>query len=269
MQVVNKFFLLGILYSFTFLGHAAEVIIGAGFFTTSLPKYIGADEQENYTLPFPYFYYKTEKLKIDRNAFTGFLWRSDNWVLDLSASGNIPVKSSDTLARKGMKDIDWVGELGPALKYYLIGKPSTKHNLSLHFSLRKAFATDLTYLETVGWRWGPSLSYQKNFDSVFQGELLFNAAFNLDFAEDDYLNYYYGVSPQEQTETRTQFYAESGYQGSGLNVGFTWKKNDLWLGSFIKYYQLNNSKHEYSPLVGKNNAWSAGFGVAWFFYKKQ
>jgi outer membrane protein len=247
---------------------AAELELGVGPFVTSLPKYIGSDEQDDYFLPFPYIYYKSSKIEVDRNAFTGFLWHKNNWYLDFSASGNIPVKSNDTKARYGMPDIDFVGEVGPVVKYFFVGDFDISEKLFLGIHTRKAFSSDFSSIKTVGWSYGVSLEYSKKQPSFFYGNLSINTSINVDFSDDDYLNYYYGVTDQYTRTGRDTYAAKGGYKGSSLSLGFTWDNDRVWLGSFIKYNVLNGSQQQDSPLVKKDNNVSLGLGLVWIFYKK-
>ena len=263
------FYFIALLCCINLTINASEIEVGAGIITTSIPDYIGSSEQKSYLLPFPYFYYKNESLEIDRNALTGFLWHKKNWYLDFSFSGSIPVKSHSNNARRGMRDLDWVGELGPALNYFLVGDPNSHQQVNLAFKSRKAVATNFSSMTDVGWIFGPSIHYQKLFPTFGYGELQLETELNINFANQKYLNYYYGVSVDEQGENRNFFSASRGYQGSNLNVGFTWKKNHWWVGSFIKFHALYGTKQQSSPLVENNNSWYIGAGFAWIFYKNK
>ena len=256
-----------ILMSFCCLSvEAAELELGIGGFATSLPKYIGSNERNNYALPFPYIYYKSDRLELDRNAFTGFIWRKNNWYLDVSASGSIPVKSNNTKVREAMPDINFVGEIGPVLKYYFIGDINSAEQLLVGFHTRKAFSIDLSSIKTVGWSYGPSIQYSQNIAPFSNGNLSLDASLNIDFSDDNYLNFYYGVSEQYAKLERETFEMESGYKGSSLSLGFTWDNDKIWLGSFIKYNTLGGAKQQDSPLVKKDNNWSIGLGLVWIFY---
>lgn len=248
---------------------ASELEIGAGVFTATLPKYIGSNEQENYILPLPYFYYKSDKVQIDRNAFTGFLWHDKNWYLDISLSGNIPVKSDEVSIRQNMPDIDFVGEIGPAIKYYFSGTPQTEEQLSIAFNTRKAVALDFSNIASVGWHYSTSVHYKKTLQPLYHGELKLSTVLNINAADDKFLNYYYGVASQYQTDFRPSYQASSGYSGSSLSVGLTWRTPKVWIGSFIKYNNIQGSKQQHSPLVNTHNNWSFGVGGAWVFYSKK
>lgn len=246
-----------------------ELEVGAGVFVATLPDYIGSDEESTYLLPMPYVYFKTDKIELDRNAFTGHLWRKKRWYLDISAAGSIAVSSKDNLARQNMPDLDWVGELGLSLKYYFIGDDRADEELHLGFRLHKAIATDFSSIDDIGWTYGPSLAYQNIvYPSAISGELTFEAKLSAHFGDSKYLNYYYGVNEQYQAYDRLAFSANSGYGGSSLSTGFTWKKDQLWLASYVKYYTLAGSEQKNSPLVKSNDNWAYGLALVWIFYQQ-
>ena len=270
--MTNKIFYFLIAVTFLFVSHnlrAAEIELGAGTFFTSLPKYLGSEEQNSYTLPFPYFYYRSDKLEIERNSFTRYFWQQNNWYLDFSATGNLPVESKKTKIRKAMPDLDFVGQLGPEIKHYLIGSPNSAEQFSVAFNIRKAVATDLTYLSSVGWHSSIAIAYNTKLPAIFNGELELNTRLNLNAADHNYLDYYYGVKPQYQTTQRSYYTATSGYFNHGLSFGLTWQKEAIWMGGFLKYNSLSNSKIQTSPLVTDTENWSFGLGLVWIFYRNK
>jgi outer membrane protein len=249
----------------------AIIEIGIGAFSVHLPQYLGSDQSDSYVVPLPYFYYLDDDFKVDRNQFTGKLWQDNNFYLDLSASAGLKVNSEDNTSRIDMPDLDWVFELGPSIKYYLTGDPQKSSYLYAEFFTRKATATDFSSFTNVGWRYGPSITYQQAFSShwINQGKGLFELTTraNINFSDSRYINYYYGVSPLYQKKSRQAYQSDGGYAGSDISVGLTYKVNDWWLGGFARYYYLSGAEYEASPLVKQQSNWSLGFGVAWIFYK--
>ncbi|PKG82498.1 MipA/OmpV family protein [Colwellia sp. 75C3] len=245
--------------------------VGVGAFAMHLPQYLGSDQSDSYVVPLPYFYYLDDDFKVDRNQFTGKLWQDNNFYLDLSASGGVKVNSEDNTARTAMPDLDWVFELGPSIKYYFTGDPQKNSYLYAEFFTRKATATDFSSLTNVGWRYGPSITYQQAFSShwINQGKGVFELTTraNVNFSDSRYSNYYYGVPSQYQKTDRQAYQSDGGYAGSDISVGLTYKVNDWWLGGFARYYYLSGAEYEASPLVKQHSNWSLGFGVAWIFYK--
>lgn len=240
--------------------------LGLGAFSTQLPHYLGSDQSDIYLVPLPYVYYLDDTFKVDRNQFTGKLWQNHNFYLDLSASGGVKVNSEDNNARAGMNDLDWVFELGPSIKYYFTGDPQQSSFWYAELFTRKATATDFQSLTDIGWRYGPSMTFQQAY-SYLQGEIEFTSRFNINFSDSKYLNYYYGVSDEFSHASRSVFENVSGYSGSDLSVGLTYKTGAWWFGGFARYYNFYSANQSDSPLVLQNSNWALGFGVAWVFYQ--
>ena len=247
--------------------------VGIGAFAIHLPQYLGSDQTDSYIVPLPYIYYLDDDFKIDRNQFTGKLWQENHFYLDLSASGGVRVNSEDNTSREKMPDLDWVFELGPSIKYYFSGDPQQASYFYAELFTRKAVATDFNSFTNVGWRYGPSVTFQKSFSPdrfgawLNQGEFEFTTRLNVNFSDSRYLNYYYGVIPQYQQVARQSYQSDGGYAGSDISVGLSYKVNDWWLGGFARYYYLSGTEYEASPLVKQLSNWSLGFGISWIFYQ--
>lgn len=129
----------------------AQYTLGMGAGVTYLNDYIGSDESTAYAFPFPFVYFKNDHLKIDRNAFEGNIFTNKKWHLAFDAAGNLPVDSEANKARMGMFDLDWVGEIGPSIEYYIQGDTQSKNKLYIDWSVRKAIATDFKHINHIGW----------------------------------------------------------------------------------------------------------------------
>jgi outer membrane scaffolding protein for murein synthesis (MipA/OmpV family) len=71
-----------------------EVGIGAG--TLVLPAYKGSSTTRVYAAPLLYFVYRGETLRTNRDGVGLKMLGAQNWKLDLSFSGGLPVRSSGT-----------------------------------------------------------------------------------------------------------------------------------------------------------------------------
>lgn len=80
--------------------------VGAGISVVDIPHYAGSEQSESYALPFPYFKYESKKVSLNRDGLKRYLLKSENWDLDISFSGTIPVDSDKNEARRGMSDLD-------------------------------------------------------------------------------------------------------------------------------------------------------------------
>lgn len=250
--------------SSSFLGTNAKYTFGFGAGVTYLNDYIGSDETSVYAFPVPYIYYKSDEFKIDRNAFEGELFTGNKWHIAIDAAGAIPVK--DNKARIGMPDLDWVGEIGPSLEYYFEGTHDSADHMFVDWSVRKAIATDFKGIDDAGWVSQLSVNYKATPQiNVFGGSIVFNASASLMYNSSKYADYYYGVSNEFSTSTRTAFVTNSGYAGLRLAIGSTWRKNNVWLGVFTRYSNIKDTTFETSSLVNTTHSVIAGVAVSYIF----
>ncbi|MFY8275192.1 MipA/OmpV family protein [Pseudoalteromonas sp. SSDWG2] len=244
-----------------------ELELGAGVFSASIPHYLGSSQHSNYTLPLPYVVYRSDNLSVDRNSAVGYLWQYGPWHLDISATAAFAVDSQDNTARKGMDDLDWVFELGPALDYYIEGKPQADDFFKLGVFTRKALATDFSDINDLGFRFGPYLHWKKEVWQQDDSSVTLTSRAAVNFATSQYVNYFYGVVQSDVTATRSYYKGRSGYSGSELSIGVSYDSNRWWLGGFVKYYRLKDSTWQDSPLVERHHNIAIGAGVAWKFYR--
>src|SRR3984885_11603168 len=92
---------------------------GLGVGVVAFPDYRGSDQEQVYPLPVPYFIYRGDFFKADRNGVRGEFVKRD-WVeLSFSANATVPVDSNHHPARSGMPNLRSTLELGPDLEFHL------------------------------------------------------------------------------------------------------------------------------------------------------
>lgn len=229
---------------------------GMGLAGLNFPHYRGSQNQQNYLLPFPYFVYRGERLKADRDGLRGILFQSKRILLDISMDGAVPVDSDDNTIRHGMPDLDSVFEIGPSLKIDIV------HNLSFIVPVRAAFSTDVTHLNihNEGWLCHPKLGY------VFENtahQLKVSMDIGPLYATQPYHDYYYSVDAQYATLGRSQYKASGGYSGLRMAASLSWQVKNVLIGAFIRYDDLKGSVFEDSPLVEQKYSLMAGFALSW------
>jgi len=236
-----------------------KVELGLGVFTLSYPDYLGSKSTQLLTAPFPHVRYRGEFLTIDENGINGKLFGINGLRLDLSVSGSLPANSEDSNARKGMPDLDFTGEIGPKLVYNIY-----EHGVALlefELPIRAVLSTDLSYIKYQGIVSTPQLKYSLNyteFEWTFRSGVM--------FANERYHNYFYGVSEEYATASRSQYNARGGYSSFRNRIGMTHQKGSWWTGAFISYFNLNSAVFKDSPLVETKSATYMGVSVAYIFY---
>lgn len=244
--------------------------LGIGISMMTIDDYIGADESQFYILPTPYIFYQSDSLIIDQNAFTGDLFENKRWHLAVDAAGSIPVNSDKNKARKGMDDLNWVGELGPSLEYYFAGNSRSKNRIYVDFSIRKAINTDFKQISDTGWTGQVSLNNKYQFNTGFLGgETIVDSTVALLFHSDKYAQYFYSVTEAESNATRAEYSAQGGYAGARLSLGGTWRSGNVWVGLFTRYTYLSKTSFVDSPLVKSTSNLLIGMSVSYIFKERK
>lgn len=242
-----------------------ELGFGATAFT--LPDYRGSDERRGYVFPLPYFVYRGESLRVDRQGLRGIFFESDRVELDFSVFGTPPVDSSKNQARQGMPDLDPTLEIGPLVKVTLWRDRAAGEQLDLRLPARYVIASDLSHAHSAGWVFNPNLGL--NLRPDMGGRWNLGMTTGPIFATSKYHAYYYGVDPQFATAERPAYSARGGYSGWMGLVSLSRRYQKLWVGAFARYDALSGAAFEDSPLVRRHSSWMAGIGAAWVFTQSE
>jgi MipA family protein len=232
--------------------------LGVGVGAVSFRDYRGSDTTHAYPVVVPYFIYRGELLKADRNGVKRKLFNQDTVDLNFSLNANTPVRNNS--ARAGMPDLKTTIEVGPALDIHLWRSPSENYRLDFRTPFRAAFAVGSPGY--IGWEFTPNL----NLDVLNAGGL---AGWNLGllagplFAARKYNAYYYSVDTQYATPDRPAYQASGGYAGTQMIASFTKRYPKFWTGAYIRHDTLSGASFDNSPLVKSHNYWTAGIGIAW------
>ena len=241
--------------------------LGIGVAGAAFPAYDGAAEKRTLVVPFPYFTVRSRFLDADRDTVRGKLLRGDDWSLDVDFGGNVDVTSSDTKERQGMPDLDWLGEVGPALRYHLWrGEPG--NGVDLVLPARVAASVHVATFHHRGFDSDPRAEWHGTWYQGGGDKLTLDASLAARFVDRGYANYYYGVAPQYATATRPAYAAPGGYSGWSTQAGVSWHRGDMVYGAFIEHTSLHGAAFQSSPLVGDAGGWSFGFAVAWVLQRK-
>ena len=137
---------------------------------------------------------------------------------------------------------------------------SNRRTLSIELPLRAVLQTDLRYISHEGWRTNPRLRYQEYFGPwrlSFWGGAFWN--------DRRYNNLLYGIEPEFATGQRPEYSASGGYGGWAASAGLSYRSGAWWVGSFLRVYDINQSRFAGSPLVIQQANVSFGVAAAWIF----
>jgi len=240
--------------------------LGAGLFLLQMPDYRGSDENRRYLLPYPYFVYRGDILRVERERISGRIFETDRVLLDISGNGSAPVSSSDNPDRQGMADLDPTFEIGPSLNVTLLENRQDHYKLTLTLPVRAAFSTDFSSVRHEGWVFHPRLVFQKA-DMIAGSGVSLGISAGPMFADRGYHRYFYAVDPPYATPTRRAYEAGGGYSGSTLTVGLNKNIKPFIISAFVSVDFLQGAVFEESPLVKNKYAVMTGFSVSWVFLK--
>ena len=238
---------------------------GIGVGTLVLPAYKGSSTTRVYVAPLPYFVYRGEILRTNRDGVGLKILGAQNWKLDLSLSGGLPVQSSGT-KREGMKDLPLVGEVGAVLKYDLFNSPSVQWQLRL--PLRYASGFHLSGLQSVGWISDPGVWVSGDV-SLLGARWDWGASVNVNFQNERFNNFYYGIGAADATPTRRRYSASGGYSGADLRAGVVRRIGGIVATGFVGMSNISGATFSNSPLVQQTTNFYAGVALFWVFDKSK
>ena len=238
--------------------------LGMGLAVLRMPHYPGADESRTYLLPYPYFIYRGDVLKVEKEKISGRLFKTDKFLLEFSLFGRAPVDSSQNAARSGMPDLDPTFEIGPALNITLVDQLQDHYKLSLTLPVRAFFSTNLSRLHHEGWVFSPKLVFEKN-DLIPDTGLNLGISAGPIFADSSYNGYYHSVDPAYATAARPQYSAGGGYSGSTLTISLNKGFEKLIVTAFVNADFFQGTINESSPLIRRNTSVMCGLAVSWIF----
>jgi outer membrane scaffolding protein for murein synthesis (MipA/OmpV family) len=237
-----------------------------GFVNVSarLPHYRGSDEYRWYILPLPYLIYRGEFIQSDREGVKGVFYKSKYLETNISLFGNPPVEGNNE-AREGMPDLDALFEMGPALKWFFMGR-DPKNTLYLRLAIRMACSIgfddgmDIAYQGLHG---GVNLIYNNR--SLFKNHMLsFGLNAGIDFTDSELNSYFYDVQRQYVRPGREFYESNGGYAGFFLAATLQKRLTEnLSLGFYSRWENISGAVFEDSPLVRAKNNFVVGSAIIW------
>lgn len=233
---------------------------GLGVGAIAFPDYRGSEEMRVYPVPVPYFVYRGEFLKADRDGLRGELFNREYAELSLSLNATIPVNSDDNAARRGMPDLKPTVEIGPSLDLHLWESADGLTRLDAILPLRAPITVE-TSPRSIGWVFSPRLNLDR--------ANIANSGWNVGvgagpvYADRRYHDYFYSVRPQYVTAGRREYKADGGFSGVHVLASGTKRYPTYWIGAYLRYDALSSAAFEDSPLVTSRSSLAGGFGVAW------
>jgi outer membrane scaffolding protein for murein synthesis (MipA/OmpV family) len=224
----------------------------------SQSAYPGADQQVNRALALPYFVYRGDVLRADRDTAGIRAMKTETFELDVGFAGAFGAGSETIDARQGMRKLGTLVELGPRLKWDLGAGPAGGR-LSAEFPARAVL--DLSDKAAHrGWSLEPKLTYSNRTASGWR----YSASVSAIVADTRLAQTFYEVRSSEATAARPAYRAEGGLVSWRFGTAFSRSLARDWnLFGFARLETVAGAANESSPLVRRSSGASVGVGVAY------
>ena len=224
----------------------------------SQSAYPGADQQVNRALALPYFVYRGDVLRADRDTAGIRAMKTETFELDVGFAGAFGAGTETIEARQGMRKLGTMVELGPRLKWDLGAGPAGGR-LSAEFPARAVL--DLSDKAAHrGWSLEPKLTYSNRTASGWR----YSASVSAIVADTRLAQTFYEVRSSEATAARPAYRAEGGLVSWRFGTAFSRSLARDWnLFGFARLETVAGAANESSPLVRRSSGASVGVGVAY------
>jgi outer membrane scaffolding protein for murein synthesis (MipA/OmpV family) len=224
----------------------------------SQSAYPGADQQVNRSLALPYFIYRGDVLRADRETAGIRALKMETFELDVGFAGAFGSGNETIDARQGMRKLGTLVELGPRLKWDLGAGPAGGR-LSAEFPARAVL--DLSDKAAHrGWSFEPKLTYSRRSDSGWR----YSASISAIVADTRLAQTFYEVRSSEATALRPAYTAQSGLVSWRLGTAISRSLGSDWnLFGFARLDTVAGAANESSPLVRRSSGATVGLGVAY------
>ncbi len=238
--------------------------VGGVGFAVSQQAYPGADQQVNRALALPYFIYRGEVLRADQDTAGIRAIKTPQFELDVGVAGSFGSGGSDIEARRGMRALGTLVELGPRLKWNL-GTAPGGGRWRADLPLRAVF--DLSDgAEHRGWAFEPKLQ----FEGPAPGGWRYSAAVSAIVSDKPLARTFYGVSASEATALRPAYNAKSGLVAWRLSTSATRSLGPDWrVFGFARVDTVSGAANQASPLVRQRVGGSVGVGLSYTWLRSE
>lgn len=244
-----------------------EVGLGGGIGWT--PDYPAAGQNHVRGLGLPFVIYRGEYFQAgERSVARGLFVNTDKVEFDLSFAGSLPTDSSDNDAREGLDDLDFLGEIGPSLSYF-IGRDQAGNQTRIDLSLRAVLSTDFSNFDYVGLVLHPVFAQEFVEVGGIEG-LDTNWSISARWADNGVMDLFYEVPVSGANADRDAFDAEAGYLGSSLYGAFSYQLTDHFRfavgGNIASYHGAKNRDSDL--FIDKINI-GVGLGLIWTLWQSE
>jgi outer membrane protein len=232
--------------------------VGAIGLGVSQQAYPGADQQVRRGLVLPYFIYRGEVLRADRDTAGLRAIRTDDFELDVGFAAAFGSRSNKIEARRGMPNLGTLMEFGPRLRWKLGDGPGGGR---WRFDLPLRGVFDLSDRASHrGMALEPEVLFRRESPTGWTYSMSFGAI----LADERLADAFYEVAPRYATADRPAYDAKPGLVAWRVGTSASRKLGPDWrVFGFARVDHLAGAANRDSPLVRRDAGMTAGFGVAY------
>ncbi len=234
---------------------------GIGLSALTLPHYRGSDQNQSWLLPLPYFVYRGDIFRADRDGARAVFVDSQRFDVDVSVGFSAPTRGDDNIARRGMPELAGALEVGPNLNLRLARGPGWK--LEFRLPLHAVFTVQREP-KAIGWTTQPNVNVDWRIADWNVG-----AQIGMLAATRRYHDYIYGIDSRYATATRAAYDAPGGNAGWRLTSGVSRRFGNWWFGAFVRADSVAGATFHDSPLIKRDHNLSAGVALSWVFAQSE
>ena len=228
--------------------------------------YPGSDQQVRRALALPYVLYRGDVLRADGDTAGIRAVKTSVFEVDIGVSGSFGASSNAVDARRGMRELGTLVELGPRLKWNLGGGLDTPGGRwRVELPVRAVF--DLSDgAAHRGWAFEPQLS----FDRVAGADWRYGASLGAIVADTALARTFYEVTPGEATARRPAYAARSGLVAWRLSATVSRNLGPEWrVSGYARADSVAGAANESSPLVRRTVGGSVGLGLSYTWMRSE
>ena len=251
------------------LSSADQPLFETGFFAVhgALADYPASNEYRYRTLALPYLIYRGDFLKSDdRDGTRVELLKDLRFNIDVSFGGSFPTEGQNQ-AREGMPNLDWTFEAGPRLLYYFY-RDRDWGQVRAGLPIRASFSTDFSNTRYLGFTIAPDFEIdQYDFAGIRNLSLYMSATLN--YLSEGIADYFFQITPSEQTSQRAAYDAQAGFSGWESSIGFRYDYGAQFFLAGYRYSDFSISANRDSYLHRTDNNWSYLVSVGFTMYESE
>jgi MipA family protein len=238
--------------------------VGGAAIGVSQQAYPGADEQVKRAIALPYFIYRGEVLRADRETAGLRAFKTPEFEVDVAVAGTFGTRGDGIDARRGMRELGTLVELGPRLRWNLGAAPGGGR-WRAEFPLRAVFD-----LSDGAANRGLSFEPELVFERQTRGGLRYSTSISAIVADTRLARTFYEVAPSEATDLRPAYAARSGLVAWRLSASASHGWGPDWrVFGFVRVDSVAGAANEASPLVRRTTGATAGLGLAYTWLRSE